>query len=146
MTSHDDEQKLRKETAENDRRLREQERAATMHEFAMSEASLDLGRYSAVSKQSVIGGEPDVAAAYPAASAAHQVQLPPEQPLGVDINSVEPCGTAVEIEASLRALASPTDAIAVSPSVATGPTSAAPSSLVAADELRGVGPFSKGGR
>jgi hypothetical protein len=36
MTSHDDEQKLRAQTFENDRRVREQERASTMHGFALS--------------------------------------------------------------------------------------------------------------
>jgi hypothetical protein len=43
------------------------------------------GRFAALGRPSVIGTEPVPAAAYPAASAAHQTELPPEQPLGYSI-------------------------------------------------------------
>jgi hypothetical protein len=139
MTSHSDEQKLRRETADNDRKVREQE-PATMHEFAMAEANIELGRYSAMGKQNVVASRPDVAAVYPAAAAAHQVQLPIEPSFGVDIDYVEPCGTAAEIEASLRALKVPDGFSSLSP-VVTGPASAAP--LVNPPDVpRGAGSFS----
>jgi hypothetical protein len=126
MTGHSEEQKLRKDTVENDRSVaREREQAATMHEFAMSEASLDLGRFNAIGKQRVIGGRPDVAAAYPAASAAHQVQLPNEPPLGFSVDQMP------DLERPGFA----------SPEAQAGPAPDAPP-LVDSGEQRGVGPFS----
>jgi hypothetical protein len=90
----------------------------------MSEASLDLGRFNAMGKQRVVGGRPDVAAVYPAASAAHQVQLPPEPPLGYSVNGLEHPGLP-----------------SLSPEAQADPASAA-LSVDRPDEPRGAGPLS----
>ena len=81
MTSRNDEQAERVRVMKDEARLRE--RATTMHEFAVSEANLDLGRYNAVGKQSVVGGRPD-------AASAHQVQLPPDRRLDTALMILRP--------------------------------------------------------
>ena len=95
--------KERREILDNDRKVREQ--AATMHGFAQSELAQSRGRYGeAEGKQFVVGSTPGPSyPTLPTSSPWHgsdPVGLEP--PLGSDINFVEACGTAVEIEASLR--------------------------------------------
>ena len=46
------------------------------------------GRFAQVNAAKVVGQSPAIAAAYPAASAAHQTELPPEQPLGYRIDAM----------------------------------------------------------
>jgi hypothetical protein len=70
MTSAGDEQKLRRETLANDRRIREPLKepqqskkgiggeATTMHQFAVSEANQIGGRFAATSKAAVVGEMP----------------------------------------------------------------------------------------
>jgi hypothetical protein len=46
------------------------------------------GRFSAVNAAKIVGQSPAIAASYPAASAAHQTELPPEQPLGFSVDAI----------------------------------------------------------
>jgi hypothetical protein len=68
---------------EDDARRRHQ--GSTYSAFAQADAQIDHGRFAAVNKAAVVGTE---AARYPAASAAHQTELPPEPPFGVPIDVV----------------------------------------------------------
>jgi hypothetical protein len=67
------------------RRAREPVRSSTLHQHGQSQADeINQGRFAARGKPVVIGTMPSPASAYPAASAAHQTELPPEEPLGYD--------------------------------------------------------------
>ena len=74
------------------------EQPATMHGFAVSEASLDIGRHTAATgKPTVVGSKPDIAAAYPAgpawsSDAGSQLVEPP---LGIDINAMSELGPSM---------------------------------------------------
>src|SRR5215469_12863552 len=46
------------------------------------------GRFAAVNAAKIVGQLPTIAASYPAASAAHQTELPPEPSLGFSINEM----------------------------------------------------------
>jgi hypothetical protein len=78
-----------------------QRQATTMHQFAVADAQTPRGRFSAIDAAYVVGSTPDVAGAYPAASAAHQVELPPEEPLGFAIDAMpEPSTAPPSVEAT----------------------------------------------
>jgi hypothetical protein len=91
VTEHQHEQDERLETLRNDVDVRRQQQKAegsTMHQFAQEE-TLPRGRFdAAVPKPHVIGSKAAVASAYPAASAAHQTELPPEPPTGYCIDEI----------------------------------------------------------
>jgi hypothetical protein len=59
MTTYSDEQKLRRDTLDNEISVRQQQRQseapATFHSFAQVEADAPRGRYTAVEKATVIG-------------------------------------------------------------------------------------------
>jgi len=60
------------------------------------------GRFAAVNAAKIVGQSPAIAASYPAASAAHQTELPPEEPLGYSVDAMpelEP-STAPSVEAT----------------------------------------------
>ena len=46
------------------------------------------GRFAAVNAARIVGQSPAIAAAYPAASTAHQTELPPEPSLGFSIDEM----------------------------------------------------------
>jgi hypothetical protein len=71
------------EQAERRRILRE-DQPTTMHQFALEE-TIPRGRYDEVGKPNILAQSADIAAKYPAASAAHQTTLPPEPPLGYSV-------------------------------------------------------------
>jgi hypothetical protein len=101
--------------------------ASTFHQHALADALTPRGRFSAVETSYVVGSKPDVSGAYPAASAAHQIQLPDEPPLGLDNPALE----------------EPSTVLLSSSGEATDPTSAdAPSTPLG---QRGVGPLSQTG-
>ena len=100
MTSHSDEQKLRRETLKNDQRVRDQ--GTTFHQAAISEANENRGRFAATNKETVVGSMPVVN--YPAAPNWAPDPVPPEPPLNVDIDAQEPVGTEAEIAASIAKL------------------------------------------
>jgi len=61
------------------------------------------GRFAAVNAAKIVGQLPTIAASYPAASAAHQTELPPEPSLGFSIDAMprlEP-STAPPVEATV---------------------------------------------
>jgi hypothetical protein len=101
MTSASDEQKLRKETLLNDRRVREQ--ASTFYQFGASEANEPLGRFAATNKATVVGETP-VLPQYAAPVWAPD-PCGPEPALGYAIDEqLEPTGTPAEVEASIAKL------------------------------------------
>jgi hypothetical protein len=62
------------------------------------------GRFRA--KETISGSEQAVEyPRLPASSSWAGDPVPPEEPLGLDVNAMEPCGTPVEIERSLASLA-----------------------------------------
>ena len=65
-------------------------RASTFHQHALADAQTPRGRFSAIDAAYVVGSKPDVACAYPAASSAHQTELPPEPSLGYSVDALEP--------------------------------------------------------
>ena len=85
-TSAQDEQAERRRVFAQDQSLRNQ--GGTMHAHALADAETPRGRFSAVSNAYVVGSKPDVASAYPAASSAHQTELPPEPPTGYAIDAM----------------------------------------------------------
>src|SRR5262245_47377498 len=89
----------RRAVAENDRRVR---RGGTYHEFAASEAGAIGGRFAAEARTHVVGSSSFAYPRQPGSAWGNQgAVVPPEEPLGVDINALEPLGTAAEIEQSL---------------------------------------------
>ena len=94
------------DTPQSERReiLRRERAGATYHQFAASEADVPRGRFTAHERSAVTGATP--VPQYPAlpgsAWSNQAAAVPPEEPLGVNVNAVEPAGTAAEIEHSLR--------------------------------------------
>jgi len=79
-------QEERRRTLQNDVRVREQTGTYLSH----THDDIHQGRFAAIGPAQVIGSKADVASAYPAASSAHQVELPPEPPTGYCIDDMEP--------------------------------------------------------
>ena len=100
MLSKDLERIEREETMRQDadwqRQLKEAAKApaTTMHAFAVAEASIDTGRYSAATgKPSVTGSTP--IPQYPAAAAHQRDPVPDEPSLGFSVNDLEPSMASV---------------------------------------------------
>jgi hypothetical protein len=96
--------RVHNESSQSERRaiLRNEREVGTYQQFASSEAGAIGGRFAAEAKTRVTGTTP--VPQYPALSANspwHHDPVPPEEPLGVDINAVEAVGTHAEIEKSL---------------------------------------------
>jgi hypothetical protein len=136
MLSKQEEEQERIETLRNDLLVRQQQQnASTFHQHAQAQA-LDTagGRFAATGAPRVIGSTPSPAAQYPAASAAHQTELPPVEPLGYSVDAMP--GDESESPTGVPPVTSPVD---------TGPASDgnAPSAVLAGDEQRpGAGPLS----
>src|SRR5215469_13276942 len=104
-TSDQEEQAEKRGTLLNDARVREQSRNGDTGTF-LSHTHIDDagGRFSAVNAAKIVGQSPAIAASYPAASAAHQTELPPEPSLGFSIDEMPglessmatPCSSSVE--------------------------------------------------
>ena len=82
MLSSQEEQAERRRVFAQDQSLR----SGTFHQHALAEAQTPQGRFSAHAAATVIGSKSGIASAYPAASAAHQTELPPEPALGYEID------------------------------------------------------------
>jgi hypothetical protein len=99
MLSKHEEERERRETLENDRRVREQQKqseASTFHQHAQAAADdLAGGRFAGVNPSTVVGSEPAVK--YPAASPTWQIQLPDEPPLGFDNPALDESSMAASI-------------------------------------------------
>ena len=70
------------------------------------------GRFAAVNAARIVGQSPAIAAAYPAASTAHQTELPPEPSLGFSIDEMpglEPSMVA-PLSSAIEATGDPADA------------------------------------
>jgi len=76
----DFDQAERQAVLENDRLLREQQQGSTFHQHAQAAANDTAGgRHAAIGAPRVVGSSPGVAGMYPAASSAHQTELPAEK-------------------------------------------------------------------
>jgi hypothetical protein len=101
---------------------RQQQQGATLHGRAQADvAQMPPDRFASVNATTVIGSRPEIAGAYPAASAAHQVQLPDEMPTGYRIDQLEPSTPPVEGQgdsapADPSGVVSPTSDCGVGPS------------------------------
>jgi hypothetical protein len=132
MPSEQEEQKLKHDTLENDRRVRDAEHrrilreGTTMHAYAQADAAIPRGRFAQVEATTVIGSKSDAAAPYPAASAAHQTELSPEPPLGYAIDEMVPF-----------------DPSTVSHSPAVEDSGGAPSSAFLPEDVAAPPPFSR---
>ena len=84
--------------AERRRILENDRKASTYSRVAQSEAEdLAGGRYAAMGKPSVTGSTPAIRyPAQPPNSPWHHDPLPPEPPLGIDVNAMEPVCEAHE--------------------------------------------------
>jgi hypothetical protein len=75
--------------AEKRRIIREQQQGGTFFQHGLAQADeLSQGRFAATGAPRVVGSTPNPAAQYPAASSAHQTELPPEQPLGYSVDDM----------------------------------------------------------
>jgi hypothetical protein len=98
-TEHQREQQERRETLQNDRKVREQ--GTTLSQFAQAEANEVGGRFSGHEKATVVGAQESPA--YPAAPNWAFDPAGVEPALGIDINAIEPTGEPHEIAASIAA-------------------------------------------
>ena len=74
--------------AERRRILRE---GTTFHQHAQSSANDEAGgRFAATAAPRVVGSTPNPSLQYPAASAAHQTELPREPSLGYSVDQLDP--------------------------------------------------------
>jgi len=88
MLSKQEEDAERRATLENDRKVREQQRGTTFHQYAQSTANDDAGgRWATVNAVSVVGADPAVR--YPAAAPHQRDPVPTEPPLGYSVDQVE---------------------------------------------------------
>jgi hypothetical protein len=88
MTSHSDEQKLKADTFDNDRKV-----ASTMFEHAVASADDDRGgRFAGVNKTVVVGSSPVAYPPLPSSSpwSGAQPEPGPEPPLGYSIDQMYP--------------------------------------------------------
>jgi hypothetical protein len=92
MLSNQEDQGERRRVLANDARVREQSGTFFSHTH-MDEG----GRFAQVSNAQIVGADP--IPNYPAASAAHQIQLPDEPPLGFDNPALENSTVACPVEA-----------------------------------------------
>jgi hypothetical protein len=121
MLSRQEEEQERRETLENDLKVL-RERGSTFHQHGLAQADeINQGRFAATGAPRVVGSTPTPASQYPAASAAHQTELPPEQPLGFAIDQMpsdEPSAglSAVQATGGAAAPSAPPDVEPAPPS------------------------------
>ena len=89
MLTDQEEQAEKRRTLLNDARVRAQSKNGDTGTF-LSHTHIDDagGRFAAVNAAKIVGQSPGIAASYPAASAAHQTELPPEPSLGFSIDEM----------------------------------------------------------
>jgi hypothetical protein len=121
------ENKERRETLENDRQVREQERAATMHGLAIASADDEAGgRFARVNPTMVVGATPIPRyPQLPASSPWAHDPVPNEEPLGYSVNDLEHA-----------------TGFASAPAAQAGPASDAPLPSMVDDVQRDAGPLS----
>jgi hypothetical protein len=113
MLSSQEEQIERREVQRNDQLVRQ---GSTFHQHGIASASdLAGGRWSGQGAAYVVGSRADIASAYPAASSAHQIQLPDELPTGYRIDDMEPLEQPPALPVAQGNLGEPTSDAAPSP-------------------------------
>ena len=110
MTTSDQEDQAEKRRVllqDADVRRQQQEQSGTF----LSHTHIDDagGRFAAVNAAKIVGQLPAIAASYPAASAAHQTELPPEPSLGFSIDEMPGLESSVAIPPA-EATGDPADA------------------------------------
>jgi hypothetical protein len=117
MLTDQEEQTDKRRTLLQDADVRNRSRNGDTGSTYLSHTHIDDagGRFAQVNAAKIVGQSPAVAAAYPAASAAHQTELPPEPSLGFSIDE-------------MPGLENPTGGSSVSSPVATDDPADAPSS------------------
>jgi hypothetical protein len=114
MLSKQEEEQERREVLENDRKVLEQ-RCSTFHAHAQAQADeMSQGRFAAIGAPRVVGSTPNPAAQYPAASSAHQIELPPEQAFGYSVDDMPELENPAAVSASVSPAAEPGGAAAPS--------------------------------
>jgi len=109
MLTDQEEQAEKRRTLLDDARVREQSRNGDTGTF-LSHTHIDDagGRFAAVNAAKIVGQLPTIAASYPAASAAHQTELPPEPSLGFSIDEMP--GLESSMAPPVEATGDPADA------------------------------------
>ena len=89
MTTDQEEQAERRRVLLQDADVRNRSRNGNTGTY-LSHTHIDDagGRFAQVNAAKIVGQSPAIAAAYPAASAAHQTELPPEPSLGFSIDEM----------------------------------------------------------
>src|SRR5262249_40678451 len=102
MLTEQEEQADKRRTLLNDARVREQSNGDTGTFLSHTHIDDAGGRFAAVNAAKIVGQSPAIAASYPAASAAHQTELPPEPSLGFSIDEMSglESSTAPPVEAT----------------------------------------------
>jgi hypothetical protein len=102
MLSRQEEQREREETLRNDRLVREaehrriQREGTTLHQFGQAQANeINQGRFAAIGVPTVTGATP--IPNYPAAAAHQRDPVPPELPLGYDVNEMTPLESSASV-------------------------------------------------
>ena len=112
MLTDQEDQADKRRTLLNDARVREQSKNGDTGTF-LSHTHIDDagGRFSAVNAAKIVGQSPAIAASYPAASAAHQIELPPEPSLGFSIDEMPGLESSIATSSSsVEATGDPADA------------------------------------
>ncbi len=108
MINNDATMKEKRDVLRNDRRVRDQGSTSSSGTSALEGSTFlshthnDIaGRFAAISSPHVVGTE--AIPKYPAAFLQHD-PVPDENPLGVDVNALEPVGEPHELKASIASL------------------------------------------
>jgi hypothetical protein len=118
MLSSQEEQIVRRRVFAQDQSLPNQ--ASTFHQHALADAQTPRGRFSAVDAATVVGSKPEVACAYPAASAHQRDPCGQEPPLGFSVEAMPEHETLEQFSSFLPAQGNSGDA-AVAPSTTPSP-------------------------
>ena len=107
MLTDQEEQTDKRRTLLQDADVRNRSRNGDTGSTYLSHTHIDDagGRFAQVNAAKIVGQSPAIAAAYPAASSAHQTELPPEPSLGYPIDAMPgdepstapPCSSSVEV-------------------------------------------------
>jgi len=135
MTTDQEEQAEKRRVMLQDAGVRQQQQTSTFHQHAQAQADeISQGRYRATGVPRVVGSTPTPASQYPAATAAHQTEVPPEGPLGYRVDAMP------GLESSMAPPVEVTDGPAQAPSGDGGP---ATSSGGLVSERAGSSPLSQ---
>src|SRR5215472_3351660 len=112
MTTDQEEQAEKRRVMMQDADVRNRSRNGDTGTF-LSHTHIDdaSGRFAAVNAAKIVGQSSAIAASYPAASAAHQTELPPEPSLGFSIDEMPGLESSMTTpSSSIEATGDPADA------------------------------------